>query len=123
AATAQTPAPKRPPNSDMSEMPADAHAPLFRPKAPQAGKLTDQLTAAIPKVSPASSPVPHRNFIDDEIFGKMERDRVPHAPLATDHEFIRRVKLDLAGRIPSPTEVREFVAGSSPDKRSRVIDQ
>ena len=32
AATAQTPAPKRPPKSDMSEMPADAHAPLFRPK-------------------------------------------------------------------------------------------
>jgi hypothetical protein len=114
---------KAPAKSDMSEMPADAHAPLFRPKASQAGKLTERVTAELPKPAATSSPVPHRNFIDDALFGKMQRDGVPHAPLATDQEFIRRIKLDLGGRIPSPSEVREFLADTSADKRSRVIEK
>jgi len=109
--------------SDISQMPSDVHAPLLRPKAPQAGRLTERVTAQLPKPSVAGSPVPHNNFIDDEIFGKMERDGVPHAPQATDQEFIRRVKLDLAGHIPSSTEVREFLADSSPDKRVRTVDK
>lgn len=109
--------------SDVKRMQPDAHAPLFRSKAPQAGKLTDRLTSEMPKPAVASAAVPHRNFIDDEIFGKMERDHIPHAPLATDQEFIRRIKLDLAGRIPSPAEVREFLADASPQKRSQSIDK
>jgi hypothetical protein len=108
---------------DMSEMPADAHAPLFHPKTQQAGKITERLTSELPKPAFASAPVPHRNFIDDEVFGKMERDGIPHAPLATDQEFIRRIKLDLAGRIPTSDEVRQFLADKSPDKRSKLIDQ
>jgi hypothetical protein len=114
---------KAPAKSDMSEMPADAHAPLFHPKASQAGKLTERVTAELPKPAFTSSPVPYRNFIDDAVFGKMQRDGVPHAPLATDQEFIRRIKLDLSGRIPSPAEVREFLADTSADKRSRVIEK
>src|SRR5690349_2973585 len=91
--------------ADMAEMPADAHAPLFRQKAPDPGRTTQRLTAELAKPGP-TTPVPHRNFIDDEIFGRMQRDGIPHAPLATDQEFLRRVKLDLAGRIPQPSEVR-----------------
>ncbi len=123
AAADTEPEKKVSPKSDMSQMPADVHAPLLRPKAPQAGKLTERVTAQLPKPSIASSPVPHRNFIDDEIFGKMQRDGVPHAPLATDQEFIRRIKLDLAGHIPSSAEVREFLADPSSDKRSRTIQR
>ncbi|MDQ2900208.1 MAG: DUF1549 and DUF1553 domain-containing protein [Acidobacteriota bacterium] len=109
-------------SDDLPEMPAAAHAPLFRPKGPSAGRVTERLTSALPKLIADRSPVPHRNFIDDEIFGKMKRDGIPHAPLATDREFIRRVKLDVAGRIPSPTEVRDFLADQSPDKRTKLID-
>ena len=53
----------------------------------------------------------------------MERDGVPHAPLATDQEFIRRIKLDLGGHIPSSAEVREFLRDSSPGKHSSTIDK
>ena len=53
----------------------------------------------------------------------MQRDGIPHAPLATDQEFLRRVMLDLTGRIPTPSEVREFLADKAPDKRARLIDQ
>lgn len=104
-------------------MPAAAHAPLFRAKENQAGKLTERVTAELPRVAGISAPIAHRNWIDDEIFGKMQRDRVPHAPLATDLEFLRRVKLDLTGRIPTAVEVREFLADPSASKRERLIDQ
>ena len=40
----------------------------------------------------------------------MRQDGVPHAPLATDQEFFRRVTLDLTGRIPTRQDLREFLA-------------
>jgi hypothetical protein len=44
------------------------------------------------------------------------------APVAADDEFLRRVTLDLIGRVPSATEARTFFADRSPFKRVRVID-
>src|SRR5262245_56953406 len=65
--------------------------------------------------------IPHRNYIDDFIFGKMSQAGIPHAPLADDTEFFRRVNLDLTGRIPSADAVRAFLANDSPTKRNDVI--
>ncbi len=45
------------------------------------------------------------------------------APLADDAEFMRRVYLDLAGRIPSVNEARTFVADRRHDRRQRLVDQ
>src|SRR5437868_4502918 len=44
-------------------------------------------------------------------------------PAATidDAGFLRRVTLDLHGRIPSVDETRTFLADGSPDKRARAI--
>src|SRR5262249_44294974 len=52
----------------------------------------------------------HKNFIDDSIFGRMVTAGIPSAPLSTDAEFLRRVTLDLTGRIPSAEDVQAFVA-------------
>ncbi len=65
---------------------------------------------------------PPKNFIDEHIFGKMKRDGVPPAPLAEDAEFLRRVTLDVTGRLPSPETVRRFLADTDPDKRAKAID-
>ncbi|MEJ7607189.1 MAG: DUF1553 domain-containing protein [Bryobacteraceae bacterium] len=108
---------------DISSMPAEVHAPLFRTSKSEAGKVTDRLATRLPVSDQVSEPVLSKNFIDDEVFGKMKRDGIPHAALSTDLEFIRRVKLHLAGRIPSPTEVREFLEDAATDKRSKLIDQ
>lgn len=70
-------------------------------------------------VAPAQ--MPRQNFIDDEIFGRLEKENVASAPLSTDVEFLRRVTLDLTGRVPSPQQVRDFVADNNPDKRSAVV--
>ena len=109
---------------DISKMSPDAHAPLFRaPQAINAGAVTDRLTSGLPAPVAGGAPMARNNFIDEYIFGKMERDGVPPAPLATDQEFLRRVMLDLTGRIPSPSDVRDFLADTSRDKRSRLIDR
>jgi hypothetical protein len=103
------------------EISSEAHSSLFRtPESEAIGARTETLTA--PLDATAAGPVARRNFIDNQIFGKMERDNVPHAPLATDREFIRRIRLDLTGRLPSPEEIRAFLADSSPEKRERLID-
>jgi hypothetical protein len=47
----------------------------------------------------------------------------PVAALADDAEFLRRVFLDFAGRIPSVTEAREFLNDSAGDKREKLIDR
>jgi hypothetical protein len=44
-------------------------------------------------------------------------------PLASDDAFIRRAYLDLTGKLPSPDEVRRFVADPSADKRGQLIER
>lgn len=47
----------------------------------------------------------------------------PVAPVADDAAFLRRVSLDLAGRIPSSVEARAFLEDRSADKRAKLIDR
>ena len=70
-----------------------------------------------------ASTLPTRNFIDEEIFGTLTTKNVPSAALSTDEEFIRRVTLDLTGKLPSPSDIRAFVAADSTTKRDDAIDK
>ncbi|MBM3727959.1 MAG: DUF1553 domain-containing protein [Acidobacteria bacterium] len=63
-----------------------------------------------------------KNLIDEFIFSKMEKSGVPHAPIASDEEFLRRVTLDLTGRLPSPETIRAFTADKTPGKRDAYIE-
>jgi mono/diheme cytochrome c family protein len=45
------------------------------------------------------------------------------APLCDDQTFVRRVYLDLAGRIPTREEAEKFLHDSKPQKRMRLVDQ
>jgi hypothetical protein len=48
---------------------------------------------------------------------------VEPVPPADDAEFLRRVYLDLAGRIPRVNEVRDFLEDPAPDRRERVVER
>lgn len=93
---------------------------------PSASEVAEAVTAQAGALRPPDgpgAPVERRNFIDEALFSKMERDGVPHAGLAADGEFVRRAYLDLIGRIPTLEEVVAFAADAAPDKRDRLLDR
>ena len=75
------------------------------------------------KANVAPAQTPRKNFIDEYIFGRMERDGIQPAPLSSDLEFFRRVYFDLTGKPPSPTDIYAFVADQNPNKRDDLIDR
>ncbi|MFN0084887.1 MAG: DUF1549 domain-containing protein [Blastocatellia bacterium] len=89
----------------------------------QIGDLTKDVAAGLPHLGAGPGNPARRNLIDQHLFAAMKRDSVPHAPMSNDHEFCRRVHLDLTGRIPAPEDLAAFVADASPNKRDRLIDR
>jgi hypothetical protein len=67
--------------------------------SPAVGKLNEQFTAAWKEAG------------------------IEPAPQVDDARYLRRAYLDLAGTLPPPDKVREFLLDPSPDKRARLIDQ
>jgi hypothetical protein len=100
-----------------------AHAPIIEPQVDKA-KAASAITARYsPAKAAVSAPVPRRNFIDDHIFGRMKKDGIPHAPLASDEEFARRAWLDATGRIPPPAELAAFLESKDRAKRQHLIEK
>ena len=60
----------------------------------------------------------------DNYFEQAWKDQgIIPAPPTSDSEFVRRVFLDLIGRIPSVAETREFLDDPQPNKRRRLVDE
>jgi hypothetical protein len=78
--------------------------------------------ATVPLGAPVETLPPARNFIDELVFDKLQSLGMPPSPVCDDATFIRRVSLDIAGKTPTPAEVKAFLADSRPDKRERLID-
>lgn len=63
-----------------------------------------------------------KNFVDDFVFGNLKEIGVPPSPVCDDATFIRRVTLDIAGRLPTDAEAKTFFANQDSDRREQVID-
>lgn len=61
--------------------------------------------------------------IDSFIYADFKANNVVPAEPTSDWEFIRRVTLDLTGRIPSPDRVLRFVNDTTTTKRTDLIDE
>jgi hypothetical protein len=61
--------------------------------------------------------------IDRLVSEELARRKEEPAPLTTDEQFIRRVTLDVVGKLPTPAEVQAFAADADPAKRSKLIDK
>jgi len=61
--------------------------------------------------------------IDELVIGKLKKLGIVPSETCTDAEYLRRVSLDLTGTLPTPAEVTAFLADSSPDKRSRKVEE
>ena len=66
---------------------------------------------------------PRRNFIDDLNLRKLQALNLPPSPPCDDAAFIRRAFLDAAGILPTPNEVKVFLADRSADKRLQLINR
>lgn len=101
-----------------------AHEGIFtnnEDKGTAASRLTETLAGSLPDSFHVEK-ISRKNFIDDYIFDRIERDSIPHSPLASDGEYIRRAYLDATGLIPSPEAVRKFISSNEPNKRDTLID-
>ncbi len=69
-----------------------------------------------PKEEPA-------NYIDELVGAKLARLRIVPSPLCDDETFLRRVSLDIVGRLPTEEEHAAFLSDKDPQKRARLIDR
>src|SRR5262249_57511806 len=65
---------------------------------------------------------PAHNYVDRLMLAKWKKLGLVPSELCSDSEFIRRLYLDLLGRLPAPAEARAFLADRRPDRRARLIN-
>ncbi len=69
---------------------------------------------------PSPDPV---NYIDELVFDRLQKLRIAPSELCDDETFLRRVTLDLAGRVPTVDEYRTFFMDDQrPNKRAIRIE-
>ncbi len=83
---------------------------VFRALVPHGEPLT-----ALPEFEPI-------NYIDELTLAKWKKLGLRPSPVADDATFLRRVTIDLCGRLPTSAEVRVFLADTATDKRAKSID-
>lgn len=62
------------------------------------------------------------NYIDVAVLEKLNKLRIIPAELCTDVEFLRRVTIDVIGRLPTLEERTAFLADTNPKKRDALVD-
>ncbi|MDB5305593.1 MAG: hypothetical protein JWM97_3142, partial [Phycisphaerales bacterium] len=78
--------------------------------------------ATVPLGAPTDKLPSVNNFIDELVFKKLKEVGMPASEACSDVTFIRRVTVDIAGRLPTPDEAVKFVADNDPAKRDKWID-
>ena len=87
------------------------------------------LAATIAVLLLAAAPAPRAEQtrtstrIDDLIRARLTSAGLTAAPPSSDAVFVRRAYLDGIGTLPTPAEVRAFLADQAPDKRAALIDR
>ena len=64
-----------------------------------------------------------QNFIDQLVADKWERLGLQPSPVCDDSTFIRRLTIDIGGRLPTAEESRRFLGDDHADKRQTLIDK
>lgn len=72
-----------------------------------------RIGAPLSDLKPEAISFTSNNYVDDCVLSELKRLRIPSSPMCDDAEFLRRVYLDVIGRLPSITEARTFLHGAS----------
>ncbi|MCS1407923.1 MAG: hypothetical protein M2R45_01086 [Verrucomicrobia subdivision 3 bacterium] len=79
--------------------------------------------ATVPLGAPVTDLPPTNNFIDELVFNKLEAVGIPPSEITDDATFLRRSTLDIAGRLPTSREAKEFLRNADPNKRAKWADK
>jgi hypothetical protein len=77
---------------------------------------------------PSGLQVPEYKFAQQTVVDKYTDKHwrelaIAPSDLATDEEFIRRVSIDLTGTLPTPAQVKDFLADTGAGKRDKLVDR
>lgn len=110
----------------------DAHGLVRTGRVPGEAAITVQYMGQVavtrvlvprPLTTPANGTNwPANNDVDRLVWAKLQKMQIEPSGVADDATFLRRLFLDTIGTLPKPDEVREFLADTRADKRSRAID-
>jgi hypothetical protein len=79
--------------------------------------------ATVPLGAPVAALPPVSNFVDELVFSKLKTIGIPPSEIADDGTFVRRVTLDIAGRLPTASEMKDFMASKDANKRTALVDR
>ncbi len=85
---------------------------VFRPTIPLPGKVSAATYKALPR----------KNFIDDLVWKKLQRLQITPSSGCSDEKYLRRVYVDIIGRVPTPQEARTFLEDTRADRRTLLVD-
>ncbi|MGC3971169.1 MAG: DUF1549 domain-containing protein [Pirellulales bacterium] len=86
-----------------------------------AASASPKPAAVLEKLQPAETPI--EAVVDHYVDRRLADAKVKPATQADDANLLRRITLDLVGRVPTPLEVREFVDSKSADKVEKLVDR
>ena len=84
------------------------HVGVFRGTVPLGIEVTD-----LPPIA---------NYVDEIVFEKLTQLGLPASRVSDDATFLRRVTVDIAGRLPTAEEAAAFLASPDEQKRAQWID-
>lgn len=73
------------------------------------------------QLRPVGEPI--STVVDFYVNAKLKASNVVPVAATDDAHFIRRVTLDLVGRIPTPAEVRRYESSADADKKRQLVDR
>ena len=73
-------------------------------------------------VAPTRQVSSNTKHLDRYINAALKREGIQPSKMSEDAEFLRRVHLDLTGKIPTPQEVLDFLKDGSSNKRQKKIE-
>ncbi|WP_315852910.1 DUF1549 domain-containing protein [Roseimaritima sediminicola] len=90
----------------------------------------DKAVVPVPVIQPVSDLVGPRypevattTTVDALVVQKLRKLGIQPSAVCSDADFLRRVRLDLTGTLPSPDEVQRFLDDPTEDKREAVVER
>ena len=65
---------------------------------------------------------PENNYVDTHVYAKLRKLRINPSQLSSDEQFLRRVTLDITGKMPTLEEYQAFLTSTEPNKRELLVD-